>query len=70
MHSDTEYRPIEFPVSHLLQNLDQSMAFRATTLFTIDWRPVHNFLLMGGLTPWTSVPSTSQNHVSSFIVLQ
>ena len=46
VHSDTEYRPIEFPVSHLLQNLDQSGAFRATTLFTIGWRPVHNFLLM------------------------
>ena len=46
MHSDTEYRPIELPVSHLLHNLDESMAFRATTLFTIGWRPVHNFLLM------------------------
>ena len=46
VHSDTEYRPIEFPVSYLLQNLDQSLAFHATTLFTIGWRPVHNFLLM------------------------
>ena len=45
MYSDSEYSPIEFPVSHLLQNLEQSVAFRATTLFTIGWRPVHNFLL-------------------------
>ena len=45
-HSDAEYRPIDFPVSHLLQNLDQSVAFCATTPFTIGWRPVHNFLLM------------------------
>ena len=44
MQSDTEYRPIELPVSHLLQNLDQSAAFHAATLSTIDWRP-HNFLL-------------------------
>ena len=50
MHSDTEYRPIEFPVSHLLQNLDQSVAFRATTLFTIGWWPMHNFLLMTHVT--------------------
>ena len=42
MHSDTGYRPIELPVSHLLQNLDQSVAFRATTLSTISWWPVHN----------------------------
>ena len=46
VHSDTEYRPIESPVLHLLPNLDQSVAFRATTLFTISWWPVHNFLLM------------------------
>ena len=25
VHSDTEYRPIEFAVSHLWQNLDQSV---------------------------------------------
>ena len=35
VHSDTEYRPIESPVSHLLQNLVQSVVLRATTLFTI-----------------------------------
>ena len=35
MHSDIEYRPIEFPVSHLLQKLGQSVVFRTTTLFTI-----------------------------------
>ena len=46
VHSDTKYRPIEFPVSHLWQNLDQSVAFHATTLFTISWWPVDNFLLM------------------------
>ena len=46
VHSDTEYRPIEFPVSHLLQNLDQSVAFCATSLFTIGWWSVHNSLLM------------------------
>ena len=46
MHSDTENRPIEFPVSHLMLNLDQSVAFRATTLLVIGWRSVHNFLLM------------------------
>ena len=46
MHSETEYRPIEFPFSQSLQNLDQSVAFRATTLFTIGWRSVHTFLLM------------------------
>ena len=33
MHSDTEHRLIEFPVSHLMLNLDQSVAFRATTLW-------------------------------------
>ena len=46
VHSDTEYRPIEFPVSHILLNLDQSVAFRTTTLFTIGRRPMHNFLPM------------------------
>ena len=46
MHSDTEYRPIESPVSHLLPNFDQSVAFCATTQLTIGWRLVHNFLLM------------------------
>ena len=46
LHSDTEYSPIELPVSHLFQNLEQSVAFRTTTLFTIGWQPVHNFLLM------------------------
>ena len=46
MHLESEYRPIEFPVSHRMQNLDQSVAFCATTLFTFGWRPVHNFHLM------------------------
>ena len=46
MHLDTEYGPIESPVSHFLPNLDQSVAFRATSLFTIGWQPVHSFLLM------------------------
>ena len=32
-----------------MQNLNQSVAFRATTLFTTGWRPVHNFLLMFGI---------------------
>ena len=58
VHSDTEYRPIEFLVSHLLQNLEHNwpstpVAYRATTLFTIGWRPVHHFLLM-------SIPSLLQ----------
>ena len=47
--SDTEYRPIESLVSHVLPNLDQSVAFCARTLFSIGWQPLHNFLLMIGI---------------------
>ena len=69
MHSDTEYMPIEFPVSHLLQNQDQSVAFRTTTLFTIGWQPVHNFLLMTGgdkeIMPQTDRRTERQRYLKS-----
>ena len=66
VHSDTEYRPIEFPVSHPLQNWDQSMAFRATTTFTIGWRPVHNFLLMILLFSYSAGQSITEKFEPAF----